>query len=170
MPPRLAFAACTGHGNVASSKRSCFGNCLAAPATGHNWLGSAALRPTGNDDMGDSIEPKGLLRGSERCLLRADTQPVAGIFHIRPDRHLSVRPSDRAADMEMRIGSMRPSSRLPCKGNQFLDLAHLAISADWSIRRASQTSSRITGGTSTIDSTTLASAWPSSNSPIGRTP
>jgi len=158
VPPRLAFAACTSHGNVVPGERSCFGNCLAAPATGHNRLGPAALRPTGDDDMGDCIEPESLLRGSKRCLLRADAEPVAGVLHIRPDRHQSVRPGDRATDMEMRIGSIRPSRRLPRKGNQSLDLAHLAISAGWSIRRASQTSSRITGGTSTIDSTTLANA------------
>src|SRR5690606_33385078 len=170
MPPRLTFATGAGDRNIMPGERRSLGDRLAAPAAGHHRLRAASLRVPGHDDMGHLVEPESLLRRGQRRLLRTDAKPVAGIFHIRPDRNGAIRPGDCAADPKTGIRRIRLAGRLPRERHEGFDVVHWVLAEGRSIRRASQTSSRMTGGTNTIDSTTLASAWPASNSPIGRTP
>src|SRR5665213_1081645 len=114
-PGLRAVAACRNHLEVATRNLCRLQDGLtAAPARSDQSLTPEnPARPDmapGNGNSGDPIEPERLLGRGQRGELCADSEPIAGILHIRPDRDLAVDRFDRAADAESGIGRVSGQS------------------------------------------------------------
>ncbi len=69
------------------------------------------------------------MRRSQRALLRANAEAVAGVLHVSAGDDLAIDGFDRAADMEFRVGCIGFQRRFTRKRNQFIVCHALVLKA-----------------------------------------
>jgi len=87
-------------------------------ATSAAWRADHRTLASGNRDPRDLVEAEFMLRGSQRALLRAEAETVAGVLHVRACDHFPVHALDRAADVKSRVRRVSLERRLTGEGDQ----------------------------------------------------